>query len=103
MAQTIRAGKHSATVGDFEMVKSPNFNKLQSLSTSGPQQLQQHHLEPQISTNFNNVWNLVRDQGAEVQIHVLLPMSQAAGTDNAHAEWRGGTLTLFKETGIYQL
>jgi hypothetical protein len=52
------------TVDNFETAIASNFNKLQQLSTSSLQAVQHQTVRiPQISTDFNNAWNLVRDQG----------------------------------------
>jgi hypothetical protein len=51
-------------VGKNVTAKAFSFNKVPQLSTHGLQQVQYQSLkEPQISVDFNKVWNLVRDQG----------------------------------------
>jgi len=57
------------TVGKIEAVEALFFNKLHQASTTESQLIQQESVwQQQHSTSFNKYWNLVRDQGSEVQI-----------------------------------
>jgi hypothetical protein len=64
-----RRGAPHLTVGKNVTLKASSFNKAQQLSTNGGQWIQYQSLKNlEISITLNAAWNLVRDQGAEVQI-----------------------------------